>query len=92
MNIFERYEKDHQFKVGWCPVCNQDWQVILKNPDGTLAIVCLECLSRWLHPEDAKEHQKVAGDFILKKGEELYDYVPTHQQIIECGWDKFLIT
>ena len=53
--------------MGWCPVCNQDWQVILKSSDGTLAIVCLECLSRWLHLEDAKEHQKVAGDFILKR-------------------------
>ena len=82
MDIFERYKYEHQFKVGWCPICNQDWQVILKDRDGTLMIGCTECLSKWMHPGDAKA---TFDEFGLEG-------MPTHQEILEQGWDKFLTT
>lgn len=94
MDIFERYSYEHQFKVGWCPICKQDWQVILKDRDGSLMIACTECLSKWPHPEDAKDPKKVSGgsdDLCLKAGEKPCDWVPTYQEILEHGWDKFLI-
>ena len=94
MDIFERYKYEHQFKVGWCPICNQGWQVIMKDRDGTLMIGCTECLSKWMHPGDAKDQKKVSSsdDLSLKAGEKPYDWVPTYQEILEQGWDKFLTT
>ena len=30
MNLFK---PENEFKVGWCPICNQGWQVIIMDAD-----------------------------------------------------------
>lgn len=86
MDIFERYSYEHQFKVGWCPICKQDWQVIMKTADGTLAVCCEECMSAWSSPENINDPAKATFDEFELEG------MPTHQEILEQGWDKFLTT
>ena len=86
MDIFERYKYEHQLKVGWCPICNQGWQVIMKTADGTLAVCCEECMSAWPSPEDINDPAKATFDEFGLEG------MPTHQEILEQGWDKFLTT
>ena len=83
MDIFERYSYEHQFQVGWCPICNQGRQIIMKTSDGTLAICCEECMSAWPTPEDINDPDKATFDEL-----EL-DAIPTYEEIVECGWDKF---
>ena len=86
MDIFRRYEYGDQFKVGWCPICNQGWQVIMQTSDGTLAVCCKECMSAWPMPEDINVPDKATFDELELEA------IPTYEEIVEYGWDKFLIT
>ena len=96
MDPLKRYEYEHQFKVGRCPVCRQEWQVLMKKPDGTLAVYCTECLHEWSRIEDVAAPAKgVFTGLSLKTGKaldpsQLYT-IPTSEEVAECGWDRFLI-
>lgn len=74
-----------QFKVGWCPICNQGWQVVMQTTDGRLAVRCEECMSAWPTPEDINDPIKATFNEL-----ELVS-APTYQELVECGWDEFLI-
>lgn len=58
-------EPENEFKVGWCPICNQGWQVIVKDTDTEkLFIMCEECLSLWDHPLNIKMGKKALDKII----------------------------
>jgi hypothetical protein len=78
MNIYE-------FKVKWCPVCNQGWVEIVKQLNTPhLLLQCSECESQWDGLEALKE-----GCFKL---DEVTVTKPHFEEIKECGWEKYILT
>ena len=85
MNLFK---PENEFKVGWCPICNQGWQVIIMDADtGKLFVQCEECLSVWDNPRDLKMPQKA-----LSNGIDLIEDVPPYEKIAKEGLEQYLIT
>lgn len=85
MNLFT---SENEFRVGWCPICNQGWQVIIMDA-GTekLFVQCEECLCVWENPRDIKMPEKVVSN-----GIGLIDYIPLYEEIEKEGWEQYLIT
>lgn len=80
-------EPENEFKVGWCPICNQGWQVIVKDTDTEkLFIMCEECLSLWDHPLNIKMGKKA-----LDKNNWIDEVIPTYREIERAGWVRYLV-
>ena len=62
MDISEQHKYEDQFKVGWCSICNQGWQVITQTSDRTLTVCCEECMSARPMPEDINGPAKATFD------------------------------
>lgn len=79
---------ENEFIVGWCPICNQGWQVIIRDTiTGKLFVLCEECLSLWINPTDAKTHQKA-----LVGKNDLIEEIPSHEDIEKAGWSRYLMS
>ena len=43
----------NNYRVAWCPICNQGWVEIVKNrKSGLLYLCCDECKAEWTNPEE----------------------------------------
>jgi hypothetical protein len=73
------------YHVGWCPFCNQGWQVVVRdrNTHG-LFIRCQECLSEWDSPEAAKG-RKLA---VFQKHES--EGYATREDLLAHSWDQYV--
>jgi len=73
----------YEFKVAWCPYCDQGWVEIVKSViSGKLCLVCSECDTVWSKPEDVRlDHPAI--DQEIGRVE-----VPTLEVIQAAGWDK----
>lgn len=81
-------KQENEFKVGWCPICNQGWQLIIMDADtGKLFVQCEECLSLWDHPIDVTSPKKV-----LSNSNDLIEDIPLYEEIVKEGWEKYFIT
>lgn len=79
---------ENEFKVGWCPICNQGWQVIIVDiVTGKLFVQCEECLSLWDNPGDVKIPQKA-----LSNSNDLIEDIPLYEEIVREGWEEYFIT
>lgn len=75
----------YQYKVAWCPICDQGWVSIAKEKSSKkLFLFCDECDSEW---DDASN--------ILKDASTRDKYglieIPLWEEITEKGWDKYII-
>ncbi len=77
---------ENMFKVGWCPVCNQGWQVIMKDENTErLFVLCEECLSVWDSPLDIKMPHKASS------ATNLMEALPSYKEVEREGWVQYLI-
>jgi hypothetical protein len=70
------------FKFGECQVCGQGTLELYREPvGGALVIICDDCESQWLNPDDAK-----VGHAPLL--EEFKTLVPASEEDVRAaGWD-----
>lgn len=75
----------YQYKVAWCPVCNQGWVEIAKEKcSDKLFLLCEECESEWDEPSNIKKNNSTRDKYGLIK-------VPLLEEIKEKGWDRYII-
>lgn len=76
----------YDYKVKWCPICNQGWVEIVKDVrTGQLFCCCSECESEWddasnIVPEETNSPEKY---------EQICD--PNEEEISKKGWDRYII-
>ena len=77
---------ENVFTVGWCPVCNQGWQVIMKD-EGTerLFVLCEECLSVWDNPLEIKMPHKASS------ATNFMETLPSYKEVEREGWVQYLL-
>ena len=74
-------------KIAWCKFCDQGWLEIIKEiATGEFSIVCSECDTQYVSPEDAIHSRN--GD-LYKGGRAI---APDIEEITAIGWDKYMIT
>ena len=75
----------YDYNVKWCPICNQGWVQIVKEIETeVLFLLCEECESEWNNPQEI-EKENCTRD--------TYGFIttPTYSEIMEKGWQKFII-
>ncbi len=75
----------YDFKIKWCPICDQGWvQIVKEKTTGTLFLCCSECETEWSNPEQI---------FIENGTQDMYGYIeePTMDEVKKIGWDGFLM-
>ena len=76
----------YDYKVKWCPICNQGWVEIVKDSySGELFCCCSECENEW---DDVDTINRNSCNYPYKHGA-IED--PDIAEIIEKKWDKYLI-
>ncbi|WP_433958709.1 hypothetical protein [Cytobacillus horneckiae] len=77
---------NYEYKVKWCPICEQGWIEIMKDIErNRLLLICNECESEWENPRDINfSNSKEQLSINIKK--------PTHKEIGENGWGKYIIS
>ncbi len=77
----------YKYKIEWCNNCRQGWIEIWKDSEtNKLFLSCSECECIWKNPQELKKSNSAIG-FAFERM-----YVePTEDEIIEIGWDKFII-
>jgi hypothetical protein len=68
--------------IGVCPVCSQGRQIIAReNRSGKLYVLCEDCESEWLSPQDARKldaaSRSTFGESTLLSREEIVEH-PWH--------------
>ncbi|PKM80589.1 MAG: hypothetical protein CVU89_12690, partial [Firmicutes bacterium HGW-Firmicutes-14] len=77
--------QEYNYKVVWCPICNQGWVEIVKEKDtNELFILCSECETEWDTPNEIS----VKNGTRSKYGRVIE---PTHEEIINKGWQNFIL-
>ena len=77
---------EYEYKVAWCPFCEQGWVEIVKNTaDEHLWLCCAECFTFWEKPEDIAA-EKPALNISLE-----LVVPPTRQEVEHAGWDGHII-
>jgi hypothetical protein len=75
-------------KVGWCLICNQGWVEINKDKNSKeLFVCCEECEAMWEHPNDIREVDIAKLTF----ESEIELVQPTNDDILNKGWDKYIL-
>lgn len=73
----------YQYKVIWCPICDQGWVEIMKDiGNKKLVLSCSEC--EWENPED------IVVSYEEEEGCENIGS-PTDEEIKRFGWEKYII-
>lgn len=78
--------KSYEYKVTWCPICNQGWVEIVKDINTQkLFCCCSECESEWDNPININSEN--ANEF------EKYGKIcnPTIDEINHLDWGKYII-
>lgn len=76
----------YPYKVGWCPLCDQGWQEIVKDKKKkTLLVMCSECESEWSSPTHL-DMEHIFHDFnrSIQK--------PSLEDIESSGWKQYILT
>ncbi|WP_409368471.1 hypothetical protein [Lysinibacillus sp. 38-6] len=90
----------YEFKVGWCPFCDQGWVEIVKNQmTEELLLYCNECNTNWKTYDDFKkddipayfrQYEEVEFEVDCEAEFSFNIIKPTYQEIINIGWDKYI--
>lgn len=76
---------DNDFKVAWCPFCNQGWVEVVKDSGNErLVLICAECYTMWNAPRSIQLDNSIQYEFVGKAE------VPSLNEIKGIGWKKFL--
>jgi len=76
----------YEFKVKWCPICNQGWVEIVKDKySGRLFCCCSECENEW---DDIRNISKKTCNADYKYGK---IEVPSYEEIKEIKWEKYIL-
>jgi len=79
----------YEFKVGWCPFCNQGWAEIEKDiRHDELIIVCSECDTVWKSPQDFKNNEPLRG---YQHDDSFRTSKPTENEIQQKGWEPYIL-
>ncbi|WP_197144221.1 hypothetical protein [Lysinibacillus sphaericus] len=77
----------NEYKVDWCPLCDQGWVIIVKDiQTSSLYLCCKECESEWKSPYEITQEQCLPFNTYAK-----YDF-PTEDEVISYGWAEFIKT
>jgi len=77
---------DNDFKVAWCPFCNQGWVEIVKDSgNDDLVLICAECYTTWKEPGNITLDNSIRYEF-LGMAE-----TPSLNEIKKIGWENFLL-
>ncbi|WP_094229255.1 hypothetical protein [Methanolobus psychrotolerans] len=75
----------YQYKVTWCPVCNQGWVEIAKDVNSKrLFLLCEECESEWDEPNNIKNSTSTRDKYGLIE-------VPLLEEIRKKKWDQYIV-
>lgn len=73
------------YQIGWCPLCNQGWQVVRRERHSHhLFIRCEECLTEWDSPAAAKDPK--VGTFQTHESE---GYA-TREDLSAHSWTRYV--
>ena len=75
---------NYNFRVSWCPVCNQGWVKIVKDQvSNQLFLCCTECETKWKNPEEIGAKKGTHDNFgqIVE---------PTIEEIKSLNWHKYI--
>lgn len=76
----------YEFKIGWCPFCNQGWAEIVKDTSNDeLLVMCSECDTVWNTPQDFKKNSPNPNYHFNGK---ITD--PVIEEIIFKKWENFI--
>ncbi len=76
----------YDFKVKWCPICDQGWIAILKEiPTGKLVCGCDECESGWDTPDNINRSNSTWCVYNKECCE------PSVEEIENNGWSKYVL-
>ena len=74
----------YNFKVKWCPVCDQGWVIIAKDKSTKqLFCYCTECETEWKRPQDVGV--KTGEHNVFGSATE-----PTIEEIKSIGWGQYI--
>lgn len=77
-------DNQFEYKVIWCPVCNQGWVEIVKDKETQkLFLCCSECETEWLDPSNIKNDNGTQDNF----GQAVN---PSIDEIKNKKWDLFM--
>lgn len=77
---------EFEFKIGWCPFCNQGWAEIVKDiSDNDLRVMCSECYTVWNSPQDFIDNIPNPGYQFTAKFTDT-----TIEEITAKKWDRFI--
>ncbi|AKB32387.1 hypothetical protein MSSIH_1697 [Methanosarcina siciliae HI350] len=75
----------YQYKVAWCPICNQGWVEIAKDTSSKeLFLFCEECESEWDDPLNIKKDTSTRDKYGLVE-------VPSLAEIQDKKWYEYII-
>lgn len=76
----------YEYKVKWCPICDQGWVEILKDlSSGKLVCGCSECESGWDSPNNISSKDSTRCVYNLEC------CTPTEEEIEKKGWSKYVL-
>ncbi len=76
----------YEYKVKWCPICNQGWVEIVKDIEtASLFCCCSECETEWNEPSNIdKKTCNSTNKFGLIEN-------PDFSEVKGYGWDKYIL-
>jgi len=75
----------YEFKVKWCPVCNQGWvEIVQDKVSKTLFLCCTECETEWVQPDEVNVENGTQNRFGLVEN-------PSKDVIESKGWERYII-
>lgn len=73
------------YRVAWCPVCNQGWvEIVKEEKSGSLYFCCDECEAEWTDPEDIGVWGKGSR---CRFGQAV---APALEDIKAKGWERYI--
>jgi formate dehydrogenase maturation protein FdhE len=74
-----------EFRVAWCPVCNQGWIEVVKDINTKqLFLCCKECETEWDNPDKLKNPRMGTHDKYGKIE------TPSYEEVLSKGWKIIL--
>ena len=78
---------NYEFKVAWCPYCDQGWvEIVQDSVTNRLLLLCSECDTIWEKPEDITQYRPAPNHLITNPVKK-----PALVDIQVVGWDQKII-
>lgn len=75
----------YDFKVKWCPFCDQGWVCIEKQKGSSILIlVCHECCAEWKDPTNVTIDSCAETQTLLMEH-------PTADEIKQYDWEQYIL-